>query len=98
MNRELIIRSDAEAEMIAAFDWYEARAPELGSEFLLAMDAVVQSVLCNPSQYPIVHKSVRRGLLRRFPYEVFFVVEEKRIIVLAVFHAKRNPERWKERI
>ena len=95
---ELTIRPEAEAEMADAFDWYEARTPSLGSEFLLAVDAVLQSVLRNPAQYPFIHKTARRALLRRFPYEVFFVVEINRIVVLSVFHAKRNPKRWQERI
>lgn len=97
MNRELIIRSVAEAELAEAFDWYEKRVPGLGSDFLLFVDAVLNAITRNPQQYPIVHKTIRRALTRRFPYEILFVVEDKRIIVLAVFHAKRDPKNWQDR-
>ena len=97
MSLELIIRPEAEAEMIDAFDWYEERVSGLGSEFLLAVDAAFRDMLHNPCQYPFVHKKIRRVLLRRFPYEVFFVTEANRVVVIAVFHAKRNPRRWQER-
>ncbi|TFH03807.1 MAG: type II toxin-antitoxin system RelE/ParE family toxin, partial [Spirochaetales bacterium] len=51
----------------------------------------------NPRQFPVVHNGVRRGLMKRFPYQVFFLGDNQRVVVLAVFHAKRNPERWQNR-
>ena len=98
MTRRLIIRPEAEAEMAEAFDWYEDRVAGLGAEFLLCLDAVFSAVVRNPQQFPHVHRVVRRALTRRFPYEVLFVEDSERVVVLSVFHAKRNPKRWQERI
>lgn len=98
MSRRLIIRPEAEAEMTDAFDWYEDRVPGLGSEFLLCVDAVFCAIQRTPHQYPHVHKKARRALSRRFPYEIIFVEDDERVVVLSVFHAKRNPKRWMERI
>ena len=98
MSRRLIVRPEAEAELAEAFDWYEGRVPGLGSDFLLCVDAVLNAVHRNPQHYPRVHRVVRRALTRRFPYEVFFVEDDERVVVLSVFHAKRNPKRWQERI
>ena len=98
MSRRLIVRPEAEAEMTDAFDWYEDCVPGLGSEFLLCVDAVFNAILRSPRQYPRVHKIVRRALTRKFPYEVFFVEDDQRVVVLSVFHAKRNPKRWQNRI
>lgn len=97
MKRELIIRPAAEAELAEAFDWYEERLRGLGSEFLISVDATVHAIVRNPRQFAKIHKDVRRALLHRFPYGVFFLVEDTRIIVLAFFHAKRNPKQWQER-
>lgn len=44
-----------------------------------------------------IYRELRRALTRRFPYGVFYIVEETKIIVFAVFHAKRDPALWKER-
>jgi len=38
------------------------------------------------------------ALTRKFPYEVLFVEDDERVVVLSVFHAKRNPKRWQDRI
>ena len=97
MTRSLIVRPEAEADIAQAFDWYEARVTGLGSEFLLVLDATFNSILRNHLLYPEIHKTVRRALTRRFPFGVFFLVEEARIVILSVFHVKRNPDEWKKR-
>ena len=98
MSCRLIVRPEAEDEMADAFDWYEERVPGLGSDFLLCVDAVFNAIVRNPLQFPRIHRIARRALTRRFPYEVFFVEDDERVVILSVFHAKRNPKRWQERI
>jgi toxin ParE1/3/4 len=97
MKYEMIIRPEAEAELAEAFDWYEEQLRGLGSEFLISVDATVHAIVRNPLQFPKIHRDVRRALLHRFPYGVFFLVDDSRIIVIAFFHAKRNPKRWQVR-
>jgi plasmid stabilization system protein ParE len=97
MKRALVIRPEAEAEFREAFDWYEERVQGLGSEFLISVDATVHAISRKPQQFAKVHKTVRRALLRRFPFAVYFLVEDTRIIILAIFHAKRDPKHWHER-
>ncbi len=98
MTRDIIIRPEAEAEMTESYDWYENRVPGLGSDFLLSVDAIFHAIARTPQRYPVVHKNIHRALTRRFPFEVFFLEEETRVVVLAVFHAKRNPKNWQERV
>ena len=98
MSRELIVRPEAQAELAQAFEWYESRLAGLGLDFIRAVDSLFSSILRNPLMYPIVYESVRRGLTRRFPYEAFFLVEPETVVILALFHAKRNPQSWQERI
>jgi plasmid stabilization system protein ParE len=98
MNLELIIRPEAEADIAEAFDWYETRVPGLGSEFVLVLDALFNSILRNHLIYPTVYKTVRRALTRRFPYAVFFITEETKVVVLSIFHVKRSPRIWMGRV
>ena len=97
MKYQLIVRPEAEAEMAESFNWYEDRLAGLGSDFLLCIDAIFNSISRSPQQYPIVYKNIRRAITRRFPYEVFYIENESKIIILAVFHAKRNPKSWQKR-
>ncbi len=61
------------------------------------MEAALSQIKRHPDASPVVHRQIRRALLRRFPYGVFYLLEDTRILVLAVFHAKRSPALWKKR-
>jgi len=80
-----------------AYDWYQQREPELGAAFVREVDSCVKNIVLHPEMYPIVHKHVRQGLLRRFPYSVMYLIAGDAIIVLSVFHAARDPKVWKRR-
>ena len=97
VSRRLIIRPEAEAELTEAFAWYEERVPGLGAEFLLCVDASFMAILRDPQHHPQVHRSLRRALVRRFPYEIFFVEDDERLVVVSVFHAKRHPKHGQAR-
>jgi plasmid stabilization system protein ParE len=69
----------------------------LGVDFLDAFEVVLDALCANPLQYPEVYQSVRRAILRRFPYEVFYMVDGQVVSILAVMHSRRNPESWQGR-
>ena len=93
----VILTPAARAELIDAQDWYEAESPGLGRRFRQAIDVLVERMSANPRQFPVVFKNVRRALVRRFPYALFFVVEDQTLLVIACFHSSRDPLRWQER-
>lgn len=97
MIRKLIIEPEAEADMGEAFAWYENQRRGLGHEFLLAIEASFAAIRRRPESFKSIRRDVRRAIMRRFPYGIFFVVEERTINVLAVLHAKRNPTVTKRR-
>ena len=48
--------------------------------------------------HTIVHENYRRGLVRRFPYAVFYEYEEGTVTVYDIFHTSRNPHKWRQRL
>ena len=98
MNYEVLLRPEAEADVRDAYQWYEAQDAGLGEEFLRAVDARLAAIQRNPFSYAAVHRDVRRGMLRRFPYGIFYFVEADRIVVLACFHVRRDPRQWQDRL
>ena len=85
------------AELIDAQDWYEDEAPGLGRRFRAEVNAALERMSAHPLQFPALFKNVRRALLRRFPYMLFFVIEDDTLLVIACFHASRDPRRWQQR-
>jgi len=93
----IFVRPEAEAEIQDAYGWYEKNRQGLGDEFVLSFEACLFAIQRHPTSYPKVHQEIRRALLKRFPYGVFYLKNNRRITIIAVFHVKRNPQKWRER-
>lgn len=102
MSWALEFDPDARGELYAGSDHYEAKAVGLGVEFFEEAAAVVHGVCENPGQWAVIHKvgavEVRRAMLRRFPFNIVFIVLKDRVRVVAVAHQRRQPGYWMERI
>lgn len=97
MSYPIDFRLEAEKELRDARDWYRSRAFELGEDFLDRVDEALERISQFPRSAPVVHRNIRRQLLERFPHSILYVVEPDRIVVLAVFHGRRDPAVWKGR-
>ena len=97
MSLPVVARPAAAAEIEAAHRWYEKERAGLGSEFLEAVDRLLRVIAEDPERFPLVHKDVRRALLQRFPYGIFYRIVSSQIVVIACFHGKRNPKVWRLR-
>jgi plasmid stabilization system protein ParE len=97
MSCQVVFRRIAKRELDDAISWYEGRREGLGQEFSVAVEQQLQRIALSPIQFAQVRGKVRRTVLRRFPYSIYFLPEEYRVVVLAVFHAKRDPEHLETR-
>jgi plasmid stabilization system protein ParE len=98
MRYRIVIRPEAENDLKETFYWYEDKRQGLGYDFLLQVDAGLKFIERNPKIFPPEYKGTRKYLIKRFPYKIIYLLEEKRIIVLAVIHGKRSSNLTKERI
>lgn len=89
---ELIVSSRAEGDISAAFDWYKACCPGLGTQFVVSIDAVLAAIQRNPQAFAIRHAGHRAALLARFPYGVFFIFDQERdtVSIRRVIHFHRD--------
>jgi toxin ParE1/3/4 len=89
--------AEANAELQQSRNWYDNMRPDIGERFALAVEKTVEAIARNPLQFPIVYRGRRRAGVRRFPYGIFFEVQDRRIVVIACFHGKREPTHWQSR-
>ncbi len=94
MAFRLKFSSRALREIGEAQEWYELQSPGLGEEFIAAMELQLKRLEQAPLLYAEVIPNVRRALLPRFPYGLFYIVRGNLISVLAVLHDARNPRQW----
>ena len=81
-------------EIGEAQEWYELQSPGLGEEFIAAMELQLKRLEQAPLLYAEVIPRVRRALLPRFPYGLFYAVRGDLVNILAVLHDARKPSRW----
>ncbi len=99
ITRQVLVRPEAETEVRQAFDWYQEQSEGLGFEFLRAIEACLAGVTRNPLGYTIAKTpNVRRAVIRRFPYALFYLVDDEAVVVIAVFNVKRQPIDWLRRV
>ena len=97
MRLPVVVRPLAELDLIDAQEWYEERGTGLGAQFRSEIDRVMDLVAESPLAFPVVYRGVRRAVLRRFPYLLYFVATSERAIVVACLHMARSPRALQER-
>ncbi len=93
----LVAEPRADLDVAATFDWYEKEQGGLGRAFLAELGAAYDRIAGGPLVYQDLRAGIRRALLRRFPYAVYFAIESDAIVVLAVLHVGRDPAEWQGR-
>ncbi len=89
----------ADLEAVEAIAFYEGLENGLGVQFRLEIEEGITRILSSPMQFPVVYRSeIRRLGLDRFPYSIFFTIEQSYVVVLAVFHWRRDPAIWQGRV
>ena len=95
--KPLIVRPLAECDLEAGRQWYEKKRRGLGSDFLLCVDDAFERIQQNPESPAIVYRGVRRVLIRRFPYIIYYRVEFDATVILGVLHGRQRSLLWKSR-
>lgn len=83
--------------------WYENQRRGLGWEFFWEVDDLVTRLANgelpgSPSDIDLGDDSLRRGIIHRFPYSVYYLHAHNELIILAVAHQKRRPGYWTRRL
>ncbi len=84
--------------MKAAFQWYDRRRKGLGEDFTGEVEIALRRLLLAPTASGIVFHGMGRMALKRFPYGVYYLVRGELVLVVAVFHSRRNLARLQKRV
>ena len=93
----LILREEAENDIRNAFEWYEGKRENLGKSFMLDVELTLDRIEEKPELYELIFESTRRALCRRFPYAIYFVVDNLNIVIVAILHQRQRPSVWQNR-
>lgn len=97
MTFRVVYRLAARQEFEEAALWYEEQRAGLGEAFVREIDDAVTRAAAAPTRCPVVFRDIRRAVARRFPYSIYFRLRGNSLVVLAVFHGRRDPQIWRGR-
>jgi len=84
------ISTDAELDLANGYWFYERQSPGLGSYFRSCLIADIDSLV----YYAGIHEiefGYHRALANRFPFCIYYSIDEESILVVAVLDARQNP-------
>jgi len=97
MALPVVFRRIAQIELDEAVSWYERKRVGVSREMRIEIERHLEQIAKQPQRFGRIRGNVRRAVLRRFPYSIYFVHEVDSIVVLAIFHARRTPHNLEDR-
>ncbi len=88
---EVVYKPLAQLEASEAYAWYSQAHIAMGGDFIDELQRTNEFLARNPFLHPCVEQEVRRANLNRFPYSLFYVIDERTVSVLSCFHQHRDP-------
>jgi len=95
--KRVIFHPEADAEMMAAAEFYEAKSAGLGIDFIAEVERATRALLVHSRIGHRFSRRLRRVLVQRFPYGLLYRAESEHIFVVAVAHVRRRPAYWRHR-
>jgi plasmid stabilization system protein ParE len=95
MKYKLSFKEKASHELMEIHNWYELQHKGLGESFLDSVNNSLAVMTFAPRIYPVVYRQIRRASIKRFPYSIFYIVDEIAIRILRILHNRRDSNEWK---
>lgn len=81
-------------EIEDAQEYYNLQQENLGDRFKKEIQKTIDHILAFPTLFPEVENNIRRCLLHKFPYSVFYTIDDETIVILSIAHQRRKPFYW----
>lgn len=88
---KLRILAGARRDLVEGFHFYEMQSEGVGVRFLDALFSDIDSLVHHAGIHPIFFEKYHRLLSRRFPFAVYYRVQNVSAVVYAVVDCRRNP-------
>ncbi|MCB1158839.1 MAG: type II toxin-antitoxin system RelE/ParE family toxin [Leptospiraceae bacterium] len=98
MAEKYRLRREAKEELVSAAEWYENKQPGLGEEFYNEALEKIEKISNKPNSYSTFFKNFRKASLEKFPYWIVYIVQSPIVLVLSVWHKKRDPEALQKKL
>lgn len=91
---QLNLTEEAKKDYQEAKKWYDEIDPELGDYFESVIEGALHRMIENPVRNQIISGDTRKAVVQKFPFNLFYIISDKSIVVTAILHQRRNPKHW----
>ena len=92
------LSTEAENDLDKSFDYYFHKSPTIADTFFHSINLSFEHIRQSPYSFSIIHKDLRRYVVKNFPFVIYYRIFDPIIQVIAIFHTRRNPEIWNNRM
>ena len=93
----LEISEEAEKDFDNSYEYYFNDSPEIADAFFQRINISLEIIRRSPLAFQKIHKSLRRVIVKKFPFVIYYQVVGHTIRIIAIFHTSRNPKVWTAR-
>ncbi|MEZ4879523.1 MAG: type II toxin-antitoxin system RelE/ParE family toxin [Chitinophagales bacterium] len=90
---KIVYRPRALEELEDSLRWYGEKSKKVAENFKEAIKEKIESIKESPKQNPKKYKNYYEAKLKKYPFVIIYVVENERVLIVAIFHQKRNPKK-----
>jgi hypothetical protein len=90
--------ASASQDLIEGFDFYEEQSAGVGQYFLESLYSDIDSLLITAGVHPVYDGQYHRLLSKRFPFAVYYLVENSTAFVYAILDCRRSPAWIKKKL
>lgn len=92
------LSDEAEVDFDKSYKFYSEDSPKVADAFFKQINLGFENIKQNPKSFLTAHKDIRKYVVKKFPFVIYYRIVHTVIQVIAIFHTSRNPEIWNERI
>ncbi len=93
------ISDEAEIDFDKSYQYYYSKeSPKVANSFYKQINLSLEILKQHPASFPLAYKNVRKYVVKKFPFVIYYQLVGSAIRVIAIFHTSRNPEIWNDRI
>jgi plasmid stabilization system protein ParE len=94
---DLVIHPAARDEYVSAAEWYAERSLATAERFVTEVQAAIEAIRKRPDSFALVDDQHRMYLVNKFPYYIAYRYRSGLVEVVAIRHAARDQDAWKDR-
>jgi len=95
--KRLIFLPYAEIDIKDSIDYYRENTEGLEKDFIKIIDSSFREITKNPEAFPKIKFDIRKYVVSKFSFSIFYIDRQDFLYIIAVFHDKRNPKDWRKR-